>query len=89
MGRVEKNELNTRIVVTTNDELGYLSERLDSMTDGLRQGERLRELFGLYVSSEVAQAAVETGAGLGGELVHLGINEQAVRRQAPCPDKSI
>ncbi|HZW04184.1 MAG TPA: HAMP domain-containing protein, partial [Anaerolineaceae bacterium] len=25
MGRVEKNELNTRIVVTTNDELGYLS----------------------------------------------------------------
>jgi HAMP domain-containing protein len=42
MGRVEKNELNTRIVVTTNDELGYLSERFNSMTDGLRQGERLR-----------------------------------------------
>lgn len=79
MGRVEKNELNTRIVVTTNDELGYLSERFNSMTDGLRQGERLRELFGLYVSSEVAQAAVETGAGLGGELVNCSVMFSDIR----------
>jgi adenylate cyclase len=69
MGRVEHDELETRVAVTTNDELGYLSERFNSMTDGLRQGKRLRELFGLYVSAEVAQAAVETGAGLGGTLV--------------------
>lgn len=73
MGRVEKNELNTRIVVTTNDELGYLSERFNSMTEGLRQRERLRELFGLYVSPEVARAAVETGAGLGGTLVNCSV----------------
>ena len=79
MGRVEKNELNTRIVVTTNDELGYLSERFNSMTDGLRQGERLRELFGLYVSSEVAQAAVETGAGLGGTLVNCSMMFSDIR----------
>ena len=79
MGRVEKNELNTRIVVTTNDELGYLSERFNSMIDGLRQGERLRELFGLYVSSEVAQAAVETGAGLGGELVNCSVMFSDIR----------
>jgi adenylate cyclase len=66
-------------VVTTNDELGYLSERFNSMTDGLRQGERLRELFGLYVSSEVAQAAVETGAGLGGELVNCSVMFSDIR----------
>lgn len=69
MRRVEANELDTKVVVTTNDELGYLGERFNSMTDGLRQGERLRELFGLYVSPEVARAAVESGAGLGGTLV--------------------
>lgn len=73
MGRVENNELDTSVVVTTNDELGYLSERFNFMTDGLRQGERLRELFGLYVSAEVAQAAVETGAGLGGTLVDCSV----------------
>jgi adenylate cyclase len=79
MGHVENNELNTRIVVTTNDELGYLGERFNSMTDGLRQRERLRELFGLYVSSEVAQATVETGAGLGGELVNCSVMFSDIR----------
>ena len=79
MGRVEKNELSTRIVVSTNDELGYLSERFNSMTEGLRQGARLRELFGLYVSAEVAQAAVETGAGLGGELVTCSVMFSDIR----------
>jgi adenylate cyclase len=79
MGRVEKNELNTRIVVTTNDELGYLGERFNAMTDGLRQGEKLRKLFGLYVSPEVAQAAVETGAGLGGELVSCSVMFSDIR----------
>ena len=43
------------------------------MTGGLRQGERMRELFGLYVSPEVARAAVESGAGLGGELVQCTV----------------
>jgi adenylate cyclase len=73
MGRLEKSELDTRVVVTTNDELGYVSERFNVMTDGLRQGERLRELFGLYVSPEVADAAVRTGAGLGGTLVDCSV----------------
>lgn len=69
MTRIEQNDFNTRVPVTSNDELGYLSERFNQMAEGLQQGELLRRLFGLYVSPEVAQAAVETGAGLGGELV--------------------
>jgi class 3 adenylate cyclase len=69
MTRVEQNDFDTSVAVTSNDELGYLSERFNHMVAGLRQGELLRRLFGLYVSPEVAQAAVETGAGLGGELV--------------------
>jgi class 3 adenylate cyclase len=79
MGRVEGNDLDTRIVVSTNDELGYLGERFNSMADGLRQGERLRELFSLYVSTEVAQAAVETGAGLGGTLVDCSVMFSDIR----------
>lgn len=79
MGRVEKNDLNTRIVVTTNDELGYLSERFNAMTEGLRQREKLRKLFGLYVSAEVAQLAVETGAGLGGTLVDCSVMFSDIR----------
>ena len=79
MGRVARNELTTSIVVTTNDELGYLSERFNAMTAGLRHGERLRELFGLYVSAEVAQEAVKTGARLGGTLVNCSVMFSDIR----------
>lgn len=68
MGKVQENDLDARVPVTSNDEFGYLGERFNDMTAGLRRGEQLRRLFGLYVSPEVAQAAVETGAGLGGQL---------------------
>jgi adenylate cyclase len=69
MARVEQNDLDVQVPVTLNDELGYLTERFNAMVEGLRQGERLHQLFGLYVSPEVARRAIETGAGLGGELV--------------------
>lgn len=73
MGKVQDNDLDATVPVTSNDELGYLGERFNDMTAGLRRGEQLRTLFGLYVSPEVAQAAVETGAGLGGQLCECTI----------------
>jgi adenylate cyclase len=79
MERVENNEFETQVQVTTNDELGFLGERFNQMTNGLRQGERLRQLFGLYVSPEVARAAVKTGAGLGGELVNCTVMFSDIR----------
>lgn len=79
MERVQNNDLDTRVTVSTNDELGFLSERFNQMTAGLRQGARLRQLFGLYVSPEVARAAVETGAGLGGELVECTVMFSDIR----------
>ena len=87
MKRVEKNEFDTWAKVTTNDELGFLSEQFNQMTAGLRQGERLRQLFGLYVSPEVARAAVETGAGLGGELVHCTVMFSDIRDFTPLTEK--
>jgi class 3 adenylate cyclase len=73
MGKVQDNNLDARVSVASNDEFGYLGERFNEMTAGLRRGERLRKLFGLYVSPEVAQAAVETGAGLGGQMCECTI----------------
>ncbi len=43
MRRVEEDDLTARVVVTSNDELGYLGERLNDMVEGLRERERLRK----------------------------------------------
>lgn len=41
MERVQEGELETRVVVTSNDELGYLGERFNQMTAELRQKEQV------------------------------------------------
>jgi len=73
MGRVEQNDLEAQVPVTTNDELGYVSERFNQMTAGLRQGEMVRTLLNLYVTPEVAREAVEHGAQLGGRLIECTV----------------
>jgi len=73
MARVEQNDLNVRVPVLSNDEVGYLSERFNEMVAGLRRGELLRNLLNLYVSPEVAREALEHGASLGGQLVQCTV----------------
>ncbi|MBN1886418.1 MAG: adenylate/guanylate cyclase domain-containing protein [Thermoflexales bacterium] len=73
MGRVEQGNLDVRSPVTTNDELGYLAEGFNAMTEGLRRGEMVRTLLNLYVTPEVARQAVEHGAELGGSLVECTV----------------
>jgi class 3 adenylate cyclase len=68
MGRVASGELDVRVPVRSTDELGELNQHFNEMVEGLRQAERLRELFGRYVSPAVARQAVERGIALGGEL---------------------
>jgi adenylate cyclase len=73
MEQVKKNDFNAHVAVVTNDELGYLGERFNQMTAGLRQGEMLRNILNVYVSPEVAREALEHGTHLGGELVESSI----------------
>ncbi|MBI3769822.1 MAG: adenylate/guanylate cyclase domain-containing protein [Deltaproteobacteria bacterium] len=70
MARVALGDLATRVPVRSTDELGELNEHFNTMVEDLREGERLRELFGRYVSPAVARAALERGIALGGEVVH-------------------
>ena len=73
MERVEQNDLEVCVPITTNDELGYLGEHFNQMIAGLRQSELLRNLLNLYVSPQVAREALEHGARLGGELVECTV----------------
>ena len=70
MARVAQGDLGARVPVRSADELGELNAHFNEMVGELRRAERMREMFGRYVSSAVARQALERGIALGGELTH-------------------
>ena len=55
--RVEQGDLRGNLVVFDGTELGELQRGFNAMVDGLRERERVRDLFGRHVGREVALAA--------------------------------
>ena len=87
MRRVEQNDLDVRVPVTSNDELGQVTERFNEMVAGLRQREALRSLLDLYLSPEVAREAIEHGAELGGKLIECTALFSDIRNYTGLSDR--
>jgi adenylate cyclase len=71
--RVEQGDLRGDLVVFDGTELGELQRGFNSMVDGLRERERVRDLFGRHVGREVALAAERERPKLGGEERHVAV----------------
>jgi adenylate cyclase len=75
MARVEEGDYDAEVPVDASSEVGLLVSGFNSMAAGLRERERMRDLFGRHVGREVAQAALERDGDveLGGELREVAI----------------
>lgn len=71
--RVEQNDLDVHLVVYDGTELGELQSGFNNMVEGLRERERVRDLFGKHVGREVAAAAEQQQPALGGEERHVAV----------------
>ena len=71
--RVERGDLRGNLVVFDGTELGELQRGFNAMVDGLRERERVRDLFGRHVGREVAAAAERERPELGGEERHVAV----------------
>lgn len=71
--RVEQGDLGGDLVVFDGTELGELQRGFNAMVDGLRERERVRDLFGRHVGREVAAAAERERPQLGGEERHVAV----------------
>ncbi len=71
--RVERGDLRGNLVVFDGTELGELQRGFNAMVDGLRERERVRDLFGRHVGREVALAAERERSQLGGEERHVAV----------------
>lgn len=71
--RVEDGDLEANLVAFDGTELGELQRGFNSMVEGLRERERVRDLFGRHVGREVAAAAEQQVPELGGEERHVAV----------------
>ncbi|WP_261862300.1 adenylate/guanylate cyclase domain-containing protein, partial [Mycobacterium marinum] len=71
--RVANGDLQRDLVVFDGTELGELQRGFNTMVDGLRERERVRDLFGRHVGREVAIAAERERPKLGGEERHVAV----------------
>ncbi len=65
--RLEQGDLDAGVEVDDGSEIGLLQAGFNQMVSGLRERERLRDLFGRQVGEEVVRHALEHGVALGGE----------------------
>ncbi len=65
--RIAGGELDVDVPVDDASEVGQLQAGFNRMAEGLRERERIRDLFGRQVGRDVARAALSNGVRLGGE----------------------
>jgi adenylate cyclase len=70
---VGQGRLDTSVPVYDASEVGRLQSGFNEMVEGLRERERVRDLFGRQVGDDVARLALERGAELGGELRDVAV----------------
>jgi adenylate cyclase len=71
--RVEDGDLEVELDVYDGSEIGQLQAGFNEMVAGLRERERVQDLFGRHVGEEVARQALEGEVELGGELREVAI----------------
>lgn len=67
INRVRRGETKTRVRIYDSSEIGVLQAGFNEMMRGLRERQRVSDLFGRYVGTEVARRALEEKPQLGGE----------------------
>ncbi|MBK5307786.1 MAG: HAMP domain-containing protein [Frankiaceae bacterium] len=71
--RVGQGDLDVSVPVYDASEVGRLQSGFNTMVEGLRERERMRDLFGRQVGDDVARLALERGAELGGEVRDVAV----------------
>lgn len=73
LAELDEGRLDTEVTVYDGTEIGLLQAGFNRAVAGLRERERMRDLFGRHVGEEVARAALEEGPELGGREVEVAI----------------
>ena len=73
INRVRRGKVNTDVRIYDSSEIGVLQAGFNEMMRGLQERQRVSDLFGRYVGTEVARRALEEKPELGGETRHVAV----------------
>jgi class 3 adenylate cyclase/uncharacterized membrane protein (DUF485 family) len=67
MKKVENGDFNVSLIVNNKDEIGDVNSGFNKMVDGLKERDKIKDVFGKYVSSNVRDKILSDDIKLGGE----------------------
>lgn len=73
MAQVEHGHTDTYVGVYERSQIGRLQSGFNRMVAGLEERERIRDLFGRHVGTDVARLALEQGSTLSGDVVEAAV----------------
>jgi adenylate cyclase len=73
VAKVEEGDLDVKVPIYDSTEIGLLQAGFNQMVEGLREREEMRDIFGRHVGTDVAKAALDGGAKLGGEVREVAV----------------
>ncbi len=73
MAQVEHGHIGTYVGAYERSQIGRLQTGFNRMVTGIAERDRLRDLFGRHVGTDVAQRAIEEGASLSGSVVDAAV----------------
>jgi adenylate cyclase len=88
MAAVGRGDLATGCPVVANDEIGAVAEGFNRMLEGLRERERIRETFGVYVTREIRDEILAGRASLEGQLEEVTVLFADLRDFTPWVERT-
>jgi class 3 adenylate cyclase len=85
--RVQEGDLTVQVDIPSRDEVGELGQAFNNMTEGLRQRERERDIFGKVVSPEVREKLLSGKLQLGGETRWVSVLFSDIRSFSTISEK--
>lgn len=86
--RVAKGDFSHKVVVTSNDEMGYTGDAINDMIQGLKERDLIKETFGRYVSQQVRDEILRGAIPLDGEHKEVTVLFADLRNFTPLVEST-
>jgi len=88
MKEVEKGNLDVRVEIVSNDEIGSVTEGFNLMVKGLKESESIKDSFGKYVSQEIRDEILSGRISLDGEMKRATLLFSDLRNFTPLVEST-